>query len=113
MLVVETTARIRREHFVKGKTIKEIAQDLGISRNTVRKVLRSGETAFEYERTVQPRPRLGRWTAELDALLEGNTAKTAREQLKIPRGITVRSIETAASTCAQRHVFVSCSEQTL
>jgi hypothetical protein len=48
---VETIARIRREHFVKGKTIKEIARDLGVSRNTVRKVLRSGETSFEYERT--------------------------------------------------------------
>jgi transposase len=43
MLVVETIARIRREHFVKGKTIKEIARDLGVSRNTVRRVLRSGE----------------------------------------------------------------------
>jgi predicted transcriptional regulator len=60
MLVVETIARIRREHFVQGKTIKEIARDLGVSRNTVRKVLRSGETSFEYERTVQPRPKLGR-----------------------------------------------------
>jgi hypothetical protein len=28
MLVVETIARIRREHFIKGKTIKEIARDL-------------------------------------------------------------------------------------
>jgi DNA-binding transcriptional regulator LsrR (DeoR family) len=69
MLVVETIARIRREHFVKGKTIKEIARDLKVSRNTVRKVLRSGETSFEYERTVQPRPKLGRWTAELEASL--------------------------------------------
>ena len=50
MLIVETIGRIRREHFVKGKTIKEIARDLKISRNTVRKVLRSGETAFDYER---------------------------------------------------------------
>jgi predicted transcriptional regulator len=58
MLVVETVARIRREHFVKGKTIREIARDLGMSRNTVRKVLRSGETSFEYERNVQPRPKL-------------------------------------------------------
>ena len=41
MLVVETVARIRREHFIKGKTIKEIARDLKVSRNTVRKVLRS------------------------------------------------------------------------
>jgi hypothetical protein len=36
MLVVETVARIRREHFIKGKTIKEIARDLKVSRNTVR-----------------------------------------------------------------------------
>jgi transposase len=85
MLVVETVARIRREHFVKGKTIKEIARDLGVSRNTVRKVLRSGETSFEYERNVQPRPKLGRWTSELDELLESNAAKPAREQLTLIR----------------------------
>ena len=48
MLIVETVARIRREFFVKGKSIKEIVRDLGVSRNTVRKVLRSGETAFTY-----------------------------------------------------------------
>ena len=30
MLVVETIARIRREHFIKGKTIKEIARDLKV-----------------------------------------------------------------------------------
>ena len=60
MLIVETVGRIRREHLVKGKSIKEIARDLKVSRNTVRKVLRSGETSFEYERLVQPRPKLGR-----------------------------------------------------
>ena len=69
MLIVETIGRIRREHLVKGKPIKEIARDLNISRNTVRKVLRSGETSFSYEREVQPRPKLGRWKAELDRLL--------------------------------------------
>ena len=85
MLTVETIGRIRREHFLKGKTIKEIARDLRVSRNTVRKVLRSGETSFEYEREVQPRPKLGRWTAELDELLAGNAAKAAREQLTLIR----------------------------
>src|SRR4030081_1263302 len=85
MLIVETIARIRREHFIKGKTIREIARDLGVSRNTVRKVLRSGETSFEYERTVQPRPKLGRWTTEVDELLESNAAKCAREQLTLIR----------------------------
>src|SRR6266581_3737252 len=77
MLTVETIGRIRREHFIKGKTIREIARDLRVSRNTVRKVLRSSETAFEYQRNVQPRPKLGRWTAELDHLLSGNAARAA------------------------------------
>src|SRR5438874_5613816 len=85
MLTVETIGRIRREHFLKGKTIKEIARDLKVSRNTVRRVLRSGETSFEYEREVQPRPKLGRWTAELDELLASNAAKAAREQLTLIR----------------------------
>src|SRR6202045_4106607 len=85
MLVVETVARIRREHFIKGKTIREIARGLGVPRNTVRKVLRSGETSFEYERDVQPRPKLGRWTEELDPMLSGNAAKAPREQLTLMR----------------------------
>ena len=46
MRVVEPVARIRREFFVTGKSIKEIVRDLGVTRNTVRKVLRSDETAF-------------------------------------------------------------------
>src|ERR1700738_2468738 len=85
MLTVETIGRIRREHFLKGKTIKEIARDLRVSRNTVRKVLRSGATSFEYDRDVQPRPKLGRWTADLDELLAGNASKAAREQLTLIR----------------------------
>jgi transposase len=51
----------------------------------VRKVLRSGATAFEYEREVQPRPKLGRWTVELEQLLAANAAKPAREQLTLIR----------------------------
>src|SRR6266568_3492459 len=85
MLTVETIGRIRREHFLKGKAIREIARDLKVSRNTVRKVLRSGETSFEYERSVQPRPKLGRWAADLDDLLAGNATKPAREQLTLIR----------------------------
>ena len=56
---METIGRIRREHFIKGRSIKEIVRKLKVSRNTVRKVLRSGATAIEYARAVQPRPKLG------------------------------------------------------
>jgi len=85
MLVVETVARIRREFFVKGKSIKEIVRDLRVSRNTVRKVLRSGATSFSYEREVQPLPKLGRWRDELDRLLAANEAKAGRERLTLIR----------------------------
>ena len=85
MLIVETIGRMRREHLVKGKSIKEIARDLKISRNTVRKILRSGETSFSYEREVQPRPRLCRWKAELDRMLTANAGNTARERLTLIR----------------------------
>lgn len=85
MLVVETIGRIRREHFQKGKSIKEIARDLKISRHTVRKVLRSGETSFSYEREVQPRPKLGAWKAEIDRVLAANATKAARERLTLIR----------------------------
>ena len=44
---VDTIARIRREFFIRGRSIKEIVRELHVSRNTVRKVVRSGETAFE------------------------------------------------------------------
>jgi transposase len=85
MLVVETIGRIRREHLVKGKSIKEIARELKISRNTVRKVLRSEETSFSYEREVQPRPKLGRWKTKLDEMLSVNADKAARERLTLIR----------------------------
>src|SRR6201993_2267986 len=85
MLVVETIGRIRREHLVKGKSIKQLARDLKISRNTVRKILRSDETAVGYRREVQPRPRLGRWKAELDRLLSTNVDRSARERLTLIR----------------------------
>ena len=85
MLIVETIGRIRREHFVQGKSIKEIARDLKLSRNTVRKVLRSEETSFSYERQVQPRPKLGRWKEELDRLLATNAEAPARERLTLIR----------------------------
>jgi transposase len=82
---VDTIARIPREFFVRGKSIKQIVRELHVSRNTVRKVIRSGETEFSYEREVQPLPRLGHFQAELDRLLAANEAKRSRERLTLMR----------------------------
>jgi transposase len=85
MLAVETIGRIRRDYLAQGKSIKSIARDLRVSRNTVRKVLRSGETAFCYARETQPRPRLGRWKADLEGMLAENATKPSRERLTLIR----------------------------
>lgn len=50
MVGVERWAELRREHFVRGVSIKELARRTGLSRNTIRAALRSTEPA-SYRRT--------------------------------------------------------------
>ncbi|MCE3250605.1 MAG: transposase of ISMdi27, family [Geminicoccaceae bacterium] len=85
MLVVETIGKIRRAYFVQGKPIKAICRELRLSRKVVRKVLRSGATSFEYEREVQPRPKIGPWKGDLERILTTNAAKPSRERLTLMR----------------------------
>ena len=85
MLIVETIARIRRAHLGKGVPIKQIARERRLSRNTVRKVVRSDETSFRYERRVQPLPKLGPWVEELERRLEANEGEKKRDRLSLLR----------------------------
>ena len=43
MVGVEQWAELRREHFVRGVSIKELARRTGLSRNTIRAALRAPE----------------------------------------------------------------------
>ncbi len=84
MLVVETIAKIRRKHLGDKKSIRAIARELGISRNTVRKVVRGGATAHHYDRSDrQPRPKLDGFTHALEAELEANGKRTRRDRLTL------------------------------
>lgn len=82
---METIAKIRRAHFIDGKSIKQICRELRLSRNTVRKVIRSGATEFTYDRTTQPRPKIDPWRSELDAMLAENARRPKRERLTLIR----------------------------
>ncbi len=88
---METIRKIKLAHVRGEKSIWQIARDFNLSRNTVRKVLRSEATKFEYHRTVQPMPRMSGFTDWLSQQLEHDagqpkkyrrTAKVLYEQLQ-------------------------------
>ena len=66
MLIVETIRKIRLLIQRDGDSIRHTAEELGISRNTVRKAIRSQQTAFSYHRKSQPRPVLGAFVERLE-----------------------------------------------
>ncbi len=82
---MEPIAKIRRAYFQDRKSIKQICRELRVSRNTVRKVIRSGATELIYERRVQPLPKIGPWAGTLDDMLSANARKPKRERLTLIR----------------------------
>jgi transposase len=79
-------------YHVDGKAIKSIAKELNISKNTVRKIIRSDATKFELAKYTKAKPVLGEHLVMLNQLLLENikepvrrrmTAKKLYQQLKI------------------------------
>ena len=85
MVIVETIAKVRRDHFVHGKGIKRISRERGLSRNSVRKILRSDATEFAYERGTQPLPALGGFRARLEEMLAANERRGRKDRLTLTR----------------------------
>ena len=70
MLTVETLRKIRLAARDGKQSIRQITKDFNVSRNTVRKVLRSDQTHFEYHRDTVHRPKLGPFIDTLTTLLK-------------------------------------------
>ena len=77
MLVVETIRKIWLSVHRDDKSIRQTSKDLGLSRNTVRKAVRSDQTAFHYRRRSQSQPVLGAFVERLEQFL--------REDEKLPQ----------------------------
>ena len=77
---METIRKVRIAHHRNHKSIREICRDFHLSRNTVRKILRSEATEFCYERKVQPRPKLAAFKEQLSALLKEDAGKPAKQR---------------------------------
>jgi transposase len=81
VFIVESIAKIRRMYHVHGKPIKTIARELNISKNTVKKVIRSNETKFKLAKYTKDKPALGKYLEMLNQLLEENTKEPVRRRM--------------------------------
>jgi transposase len=70
VLNVETLAKIRQRYYVKKQSISQIARELHLARNTVKKALRRNQTEATYQRLNQPYPKLGPYAKTLDQWLQ-------------------------------------------
>ena len=77
---METIRKIRLAYHRDKKPIRQIAREFHLSKNTVKKVIRSGATEFEYERSIQPRPKLGPFEERLSQFLSEDKARPPRER---------------------------------
>ncbi len=82
---MDTIARVRRAFHAQGWSMKWIAREPHVSRNTIRTILRSGEADFTYEREHQPLPKIGPWVEHVDRFLLANEGKASRERLILIR----------------------------
>ena len=80
MLIVETIRKIRCAYHRDRKSIRQIARELKLSRNTVKKVLRSDVTELSYDRKDQPHPKLAQYHEVLSEYLATDATKPVREQ---------------------------------
>ena len=65
---MDTIAEIRRRHLVSKESISSIARDLNLSRQTIRKHLRTTSEPV-YKRSHQPMPKLGLFQSKLEEWL--------------------------------------------
>lgn len=78
---MESIAKIRRMYHVEGKAIRAIARELGISKNTVKKIIRSDTTKFELAKYEKKKPLIGEYLARLDELLKENLKEPLRRRM--------------------------------
>ena len=93
MVGVEQWAELRREHFVAGKSIKRLVRETGLSKNTIRRALRS-EAPPSYQRAPKAgileafKPEIHRLLAD-DPKLTGVRVRELLEPLGCAAGKTV------------------------
>jgi len=77
---VELYARVRRAVQVDGRSQREVAREFGLARKTVRKMLAyPAPPGYQRLKPVR-RPMLGPWQGAIDAILEEDKSRPARQR---------------------------------
>lgn len=77
---MESIRKIRQAYHRDKKPIRQIAREFHVSKNTVKKVIRSDITEQVYQRTEQPRPKLSQYEGRLKGLLAEDSTKPIRHR---------------------------------
>ena len=77
---METVAKIRHRHHVKGQSISKISRELNLARNTVKKVLKSEDPGKRYSRKQSACPQLSNYVEDLKKLLETDAQLPAKRR---------------------------------
>jgi len=119
MFKVELYGRVRRAVLVEGRSQRAVALEFGLSRDSVRKMLRySVPPGYQRQQPVK-RPRLGPWIGVIDAILEDDHQRPAkqrhtakrildrlREEQGFTGGYTIVKEYVRAATLLGREMFV-------
>lgn len=77
---MELYGRVRRAVFVEGKSQREVAQEFGIARETVRKMLRyAAPPGYQRQQPVK-KPKLGPWQGVIDAILKDDQNQPKKQR---------------------------------
>ena len=67
---MEIYGRVRRAVLVEGRSQRAVAQDFGLARKTVQKMLRYAVPPGYQRQQAVKQPKLGPWLGVIDAILE-------------------------------------------
>ena len=76
---MELYARVRRAVLVEGRSEREVARGFGLARVTVHKMLRHSVPPGYRRKEPVKRPKLGPWLGVIDAILEEDKQRPAKQ----------------------------------
>ena len=116
---MEIYGRIRRAVLVEGRSQRSVAREFGLARVTVRKMLGYSIPPGYRRREPAKRPKLGPWIGVIDAILEEDKTKPAKQrhtaqrifdrlraEHAFPGGYTIVKDYVRAATLRGREMFV-------